>query len=493
MGIRNGRQFLEGLRDGREIWLEGERVADVTTHPKLSRMAHTLAGLYDLQNDPRHGERMTFKSPLTGEPVPLSYLIPQSQEDLIRRRRSLELIAQAHHGILGRTPDYVNMTVTAMRQFATMYGENEKRYADNVVAYYEYVRDHDLCITHTFGHPQVNRAVEVTELPDPYVALGVVDETSEGLVVRGCRLLATLAPFSDELFAPAYRPLKPDAGQEKYCVGFAIPVSTPGLKFICRQSYDRGQSVYDYPLSSRFDELDAVAVFDDVLIPWERVFAYKDIELANRNIQRAPTWRQFVQHVAVKNIAKMEFILGITHGIAEAIGITQFSHVQEKIAEVIDTLETLRAFLRASEADAGPIEGAHGIWPAANPLTAMRHWFPDAYGRVIWIVEQLSASGLMLTPTEADVNGPLADTIGKYFQGATANASDRIKLFRLAWDLVGTQFGSRQALYERFSIGDIVRLRQGRFATYDYTRSKEALRSFLASYETEQATTRAGD
>ena len=120
MGIRNGRQFLEGLRDGREIWLEGERIADVTTHPKLSRMAHTLAGLYDLQNDPRHGERMTFKSPLTGEPVPLSYMIPQSQEDLIRRRRSLELIAQAHHGILGRTPDYVNMTVTAMRQFATV-------------------------------------------------------------------------------------------------------------------------------------------------------------------------------------------------------------------------------------------------------------------------------------------------------------------------------------------------------------------------------------
>jgi 4-hydroxyphenylacetate 3-monooxygenase len=442
-------------------------------------MARTLASLYDLQHDPQLHEQMTFKSPTSGEPVALSYIVPQSQEDLLRRRRALEITARAHHGMLGRTPDYVNMAVTATRQFARIYGEKDVRFTENAIAYHEYVRERDLCITHTFGHPQVNRGVGVSELPDPYVALGIVDTTSEGVIAKGCRLLATLAPFSDELFAPAYRPLRLNAGEEMYCIGFAIPVNTPGLKFICRESYDMGRSLYDYPLSGQFDEMDCLAVFDDVLIPWERVFTFQDIELNNRNLQRAPTWRQFVQQVAVKNIAKVEFILGLTHGIAEAIGITSFSHVQEKIAEVIDTLETLRAYLRASEADAGPIEGAEGFWPAAEPLAAMRIWFTEAYPRVIWIVEQLSASGLMLTPTEADVNGPLADSIAKYYQGATLNAADRIRLFRLAWDLVGTQFGSRQALYERFSIGDIVRLRQTRYATYDYTRAKEAVRSFF--------------
>lgn len=486
MPARNGEQFLKGLRDGREVWLEGERVADVTAHPKLARMARTLAALYDLQHDPEYHDLLTFSSPATGEPVALSYIVPTSQEDLVRRRRALEVIARAHHGMLGRTPDYVNMAVTATRQFAACYGERDRRFTENVIAYHEYVRENDLCITHTFGHPQVNRAVGVGELPDPYVALGVVDTTSEGVIVRGCRLLATLAPFADELFAPAYRPLRPDAGEEKYCIGFAIPVNTPGLKFICREPYDLGRSLYDYPLSGQFDEMDALAVFNDVLVPWERVFAFQDIELANRNLQRCPTWRQFVQQVAVKNVAKLEFILGVALGIAEAIGIAGFGHVQEKIAEIIDTLETVRAFLRASEVDAGPVEGAEGIFPAADPLTAMRDWFPDAYVRVIWIVEQLAASGLMLTPTEADVHGPLAGYIARYYQGATLNAQDRIRLFRLAWDLVGTQFGSRQALYERFSIGDVVRLRQTRFASYDYTRAREALRDFLARCASQQ-------
>ncbi len=482
MAVRNGKQFLEGLRDGREIWLEGERVDDVTAHPKLSRMAHTLAALYDLQHDPELREQMTFKSPTSGAPVSLSYIVPETVDDIARRRKCLEIFAQAHHGLLGRTPDYVNMAVTATRQLASIYGESDKRFSDNAVAYHEYVRERDLCITHTFGHPQVNRAVDVSQLPDEYVALGVVDTTSEGVIVRGCRLLATLAPFADELFAPAYRPLKPEPAEERYCIGFAIPVNTAGLKFICRESYDRGGPVYDYPLSSQFDEIDALAVFDDVLIPWERVFTYRDIALNNRNLQRAPAWRQFVQQVAVKNIAKMEFILGLTHAIAESIGITQFSHVQEKIAEVIDTLETLRAFLRASEVDAGPVAHAEGIFPAADPLTAMRDWFPDAYVRVIWIIEQLSASGLMLTPTEADVSGPLAGDIARYYQGTNINARERVRLFRLAWDLVGTQFGSRQALYERFSIGDIVRLRQTRFATYDYARAKDSLSRFFDRY-----------
>ena len=479
MAVRTGKQFLEGLRDGREIWLEGERVEDVTTHPKLSRMAHTLASIYDLQVSPEHHEVMTFKSPSSGEPVARSYKIPETQDDLLERRKALEVVANWSFGMLGRTPDYVNIQLTAMRQMAHVYGRKEKRFADNLIRYHEYAREKDLCLTHAFGHPQVNRAVPISDLPDPYVALGAVDTTSEGIIVRGAKLLATLAPFSDEIFAPIYRPLRPDAEEDKkYCIGFALPVNTPGLKFICRQSYDRGDSLYDYPLSGQYDEMDALAVFDDVLIPWDRVFAFEDVELANYALQQVPMWRQYMQQVAVKNIAKLEFILGITHGIAEGIGITGFGHVQEKIAEIIDILETVRAYMRSAEADAAPYEG-EGIWPAQEPWIAMRNWYPDAYVRVIWILEQLAAGGLMLTPSEEDINGPMAEDIGKYYQGATANAADRVKLFRLAWDLVGTQFGSRQTLYERFFNGDVVRLRQRRFETYDYSRAKESLRSFM--------------
>jgi 4-hydroxyphenylacetate 3-monooxygenase len=264
-----------------------------------------------------------------------------------------------------------------------------------------------------------------------------------------------------------------------YALGFALPMDTPGLSFICRESFDSGRGLYDQPLSGLYEEMDSLAVFDDVLVPWERVFAFDDVETHNRSITQAPMWPQYMQQVAVKDIAKLEFILGVTKKVVDAINIGMHAHVQEKVCEIADTLEMVRALLRAAEADAGPGYG-EGIWPAEQPWIVLRHWFPDAYVRVIWIVEQLCASGLMLTPTEADVRGPIAETIAKFYQGAQLPADERVQLFRLAWDLTGTQFGSRQALYERFFNGDVVRLRQARYQSYDFSRAVGMVDRFLA-------------
>ncbi len=476
MGIRTGAQYLDGLRAGRVVWLEGECVTNVADHPRLGRAARTIAALYDLQHDPALHEQMTFRSPSSGEPVALSYLEPHSIDDLLRRRRALEISAEFANGMLGRSPDYVNIQVTCSASCHAVYGARDKRFGDNLRAYHDYIREHDLCLTHTFGHPQVNRGATVGKQPDPYIPVGVVDTTSEGVIVRGAKLLATLAPFSDELFVPPYRPLAPE--EEMYALGFAIPTNTPGLSFICRESFDAGRSLFDQPLSGLYEEMDALAIFDDVLIPWQRVFAYGDVETHNRIIAQAPMWPHYMQQVAVKDIAKLEFILGLTKKIVDAINIGVHAHVQEKVSEIIDTLEMVRALLRAAEADAGPGYG-DGIWPAEQPWIVLRHWFPDAYARVIWIVEQLCASGLMLTPTEADVRGPIRETIAKYYQGAEIDADERVRLFRLAWDLTGTSFGSRQALYERFFNGDVVRLRQGRFKSYDYGKAVGMVERFL--------------
>lgn len=485
MGIRTGQQFLEGLRDDRTIWLEGERVADVTAHPHLGRMAQTLAQIYDLQHDPANHDAMTFRSPSTGDPVSLSYLIPQSHEDLLRRRRCLELIANFHHGILGRTPDYVNIQVTATRQLADLHGRSDRRFRGNLINWHEYLRENDLCMTHTFGHPQVNRGAAVGQQPDPYIPLGVVDTCSEGIIVRGAKLLATLAPFSDELFVPPYRPLR-GKEEEMYALGFGIPTATKGLSFICRESFDRGRSLYDHPLSSQYDELDALAVFDDVLVPWDRVFCYGDWELHNHLVDLGIMWRQYQQQVTVKEIAKLEFALGLADAIAETIGIKGVPHIQEKVAEIIDTLEMTRSLLRAMEADAGPWEG-EGIWLAPQPCIVMRHWFPDAYERVTQILQQMSAAGLMLTPTEADMEAAVRPVIDKFYQGAKGQAYDRVRLFRLVWDFIGTPFGSRQTLYERYFNGDVVRLRQGRFATYDYANARASLDTFWRQTDAKSA------
>jgi len=476
MGIRTGAEYLAGLRDGKVIWLEGDQVDDVTSHPRLARTARTIAELYDLQHEIALHEAMTFASPSSGDPVALSFLIPQDHDDLLRRRRALEIVAEASNGMLGRTPDYVNIQVTAAASCHAIYGSRERRFGDNLLAYHAYIREHDLALTHAFGHPQVNRGGTVSEQPDPYIPAGVVHTTSDGVIVRGAKLLATLAPFADELFVPPYRPLAPH--EAIYALGFAIPTKTPGLSFICRESFDSGRSLYDRPLSGLYEEMDALAVFDDVLVPWERVFAYNDVETHNRCITQAPMWPHYMQQVAVKDIAKLEFIVGVTKKVVDAINIGVHGHVQEKVCEIVDTLEMVRALLRAAEADAGPGHG-EGIWPAEQPWIVMRHWFPDAYVRVVWILEQLCASGLMLTPTEADVYGPNRDTIARFYQGPQIAADDRIRLFRLAWDLTGTQFGSRQALYERFFNGDVVRLRQGRYQSYDYGRAVDMVDRFL--------------
>ena len=227
-------------------------------------------------------------------------------------------------------------------------------------------------------------------------AVGVVDTCAEGVVVRGAKNLATLAPFSDELFTPLYRPQRPDVEEDrKFCIGFSVPSNITGLKFICRPSHDSGEPLGDYPLSGQFDEMDSLAVFDDVIVPWERVFLLDDVELGNRTVVQVALWRHYMQQVAVKNIAKLEFILGIVRGITEGIGIGVYGHVQEKTAEVIDTIETCLAYMLAAEAGAAPLEGAEGIWPAPEPWIAMRHWYPDTYPRVVAIVQQLTASGLI--------------------------------------------------------------------------------------------------
>jgi len=478
MPIRTGAEYLTGLRDGRRIHLDGALVEDVTTHPQLARTARTIAALYDLQHQPNLRERMTFRSPSSGDDAALAYLIPRSYEDLIRRRHALEVVADWSNGMLGRSPDYVNIQVSAAAACHAVYGAVERRFGDNLRAYHEHIRERDLCLTHAFGHPQVNRGATVGGQPDPYVPVGVVETTSEGVIVRGAKQLATLAPFADELFVPPYRPLQPD--EAMYALGFAIPVNAPGLSFICRESFDAGRSLYDRPLSGLYEEMDALAVFDDVLIPWERVFAFNDVETHNRCITRAPMWPQYMQQVAVKDIAKLRFILGVTKKVVDAINIGVHAHVQEKVCEIIDTMELVRALLRAAEADAGPGYG-EGIWPAEQPWIALRHWFPDAYVRVIWIVEQLCASGLMLTPSERDVHGPAREEIARFYQGAAVGAEERIRLFRLAWDLTGTQFGSRQALYERFFNGDVVRLRQTRYQGYDFGAAVAMVDRFLES------------
>ena len=488
MGARTGAAYLQRLREHpREVWIHGERVqGDITAHPAFRNITRSIAALYDMQHDPALRDELTYLEPSTGERTGLSFIQPRTLDDLQRRSRMMKRWADYSGGMLGRTPDYLNAGLAAMAAAADYFAQNDPRFGENIRQYYAYVRDNDLCLTHTLITPQVNRAVGPSRQADPYIVARVVKETDAGIVIRGARMLATLGPIADEIEVFPSTVLRGTEEDAPYSFAFAIPVDTPGLKFLCRESFDYGRSPFDHPLGSRFEEMDAVVVFDDVLVPWERVFLYQDVERCNGVFAETNAVVHMAHQVVVKNVAKAEFLFGLAAQIADKIGIDGFQHVQEKLAELIMYLEMMRAFLRAAEADA-----ARSRWgivtPAWAPLNAARNLFPRLYPRMIEIIQLLGASGLMAIPTEADVHSPIGPLIDKYLQGRNCEAYERLKLFRLAWDATLSAFGSRQVLYERFFFGDPVRMAGALYTSYDKEPYKARIAAFLERVERELA------
>lgn len=476
MAARKGEQLLQKLREqGPEIWYGGEQVKDVTAHPAFRNGMRSLANLYDMQWE--QPEVMLFDSPSSGEKVGRSYMIPRTLEELQSITRMMKVWANHHHGMMGRAPDYLNRAMTAYAGGAEFIAQHNPQFADNARNYHEHIRENDLCLTHTLITPQANRAKGTADQADPYLAARVKEETDAGIVLRGARMLATL-PTADEIMVFPSTLLKNRPEDAPYAYGLSIPCSTPGLKFLCRESLDYNRSPYDHPLGSRFEEMDAVVIFDDVFVPWERVFLYRDVDACNQAYSGTGAIVNMAHQVLVKNIAKTEFLLGLAALMIDSIGIEIFQHVQEKLATIWVNLETMKAFLKAAEADAALDE--YGVMrPAWDPLDAARNLYPHLYPRMVEIIQQLGASGLVAAPTEADVNGPMQEEIKRFFQAARVDAHERIPLFRLAWDTALSAFASRQALYERYFFGDPVRMAGVLVRSHDMTPYMDMVREFL--------------
>lgn len=478
MGARNGAAYLEGLRDDREVWLDGQRVADVTHDPRLGRGVRSIAALYDLQLDPCRIEHMTYVSPTSGERVGLSHIEPRSIDDLVKRRNMVKTWSQWSGGMLGRSPDYLNTMVMGCAANADYFAHNDPAFGKNIQRYYENVREQDLCLTHTLVSPQVNRAVHPDQQAGGEVALHVVKETDAGLILSGARILATLAPASDDLFV-APSPSRSYAGVgNPRAFAFSIPIATSGLRMICRESFDYGRSSFDHPLGSRFEEMDCTAVFDNVLVPWERVFLYGDQEYCQALFRDTNCFTHSMHQFLTKNWVKAEFVLGVAMLMADGIGIDQQLHVQRMLGEILHAALTLRAFIRAAEADATP--GPSGVWaPDSETLLTARSYFPEVYPRLVEILQILGSSGLANIPSEASVEAPeLEQDIQRYFQGTALDGKARIRLFRLAWDIACSSFGGRQVLYERYFAGDFYR----NVATHYLNHNKQPYRQLVEAF-----------
>lgn len=486
MGIRSGRSYLESLRDGRQVWIDGELVRDVAADKRFAGAAETIAELYDMQGD----ARMTFPSPRDGAPVGLSYLRPETVDDLVRRREMVKVWADATCGMMGRSPDFMNVMVTGFASAADAFAERDKQFGDNIRNFYEYARDHDICMTHTLVNPQVDRSRPV-DRQDKDLAARTVKETDAGVVVRGARMVSTLCAFSHELLVmpSTYLTNTPEAAP--YAFGFAVPVAAKGLRFICRPSvvHRQAASPLDFPLSSRMDETDAMVIFDDVLVPWERMFIHRDVEMCNGLHNRTGIQSQTMHQFSTKNLAKAEFMMGLGFALAKATNADQHLHVQNVLAELIQFTEVTRACLRASEADAAPNQ--YGVMtPAALPLWNVRMMFPKMFARACEIIQTLGAGGLVAVPSYAETASPVWPDVERYFQAANLDSRSRVKLFRLAFDAAVSSFSGRQQLYERYYSGDPVRLAGTLYQLYDRDAPIQKIWSLLNDLEQRPTKTR---
>jgi 4-hydroxyphenylacetate 3-monooxygenase len=348
--------------------------------------------------------------------------------------------------------------------------------------YYRHARDNDLYLTYVIINPQADRSKSAAQQADPYLTAGVVDRDTDGITVRGAKMLATGGIMANEVFVTCIQPLQP--GDEKYALSFAVPMNAKGLKILSRKSYEAAsQSVFDNPLSSRFDENDAVLYFDDVKVPWDRVFISDNIEMCQKQFHATPAHVYQNYQAQIRLSVKLRFLAGIAHRTAEINGIAGFPQVRETLGQLSAEASMVDAFVVAMETN-GRQRGAYFV-PDRQMLYAAQTLTQQLYAKVINTLRELAGGGMIMLPSSVkDFNNPeIAGLIGKTQQSPAASAVDKVKFYKLAWDAVGSEFASRHSQYEMFYAGATFVTKGHAFRSYDWKSATALLDRMLSSYD----------
>ncbi|MEI7025334.1 4-hydroxyphenylacetate 3-hydroxylase family protein [Paenibacillus sp. y28] len=459
-----GDKFIASLHDGRSVWLEGKQIDHLSEHTAFTGTLSTIKGLFNMLDDPLQRDKVGYLVPATGQYAHSSFLVPYTPLELEKRSQSFACWSAETQGMMSRLSDYARSLVTGWYAARHQLAALDPHFADKITAYYEEARDRDLFLTTAIIDPQIDRS---SGLDDKRIAerfLHVVRETSEGIVVRGAKMIATGAPYTHDFVIFSF--LQFQSQHHKHAHVLIVPANSPGLHIVCRESFADTREL-NHPLSARYDEMDAVLFFDDVLIPWERVLLYGDSEkvLALRANQTA-NGLAFHQNV-VRFVAKLEFVTGIAMAVAESIGATGFLHIQEKLGELLTQIDVIKALIIASETKA-TVDAAGVLVPDLSYIETARSLGTKYYPRAIEIVQQVGAGGFVQTPSGIeDFYGPISQLMHLYFEGASVSAEKKVELFKLAWDLIGSPLGARHLLYERFYAGDPIRNLANHYNRFD--------------------------
>jgi 4-hydroxyphenylacetate 3-monooxygenase len=477
MSLRTGEDFLSDLRRSRRaVYVDGERVANIADHPAFRAGARSLARLFDYAAAQENREAMTFPSPDTGAPVWRCYQIPRSHAELRAKRIAAEKWAELSFGLMGRTPDHVANFFAGYAAKPRLFG----KLADNLLAFYRHARDTHRYLTYAIVPPQIDRSKPAHKQSDPTLYAGVVKETDAGIFLTGGQQLATAAVYSDYVQVSCIHPLQP--GDENYAFNVAIPVDDAGLRLYARRPYALGAtSRFDYPLSSRFDEADCFVVLENCFVPWERVFIYRDVELTRDQWWKTPSHLYGNHQAQARYATKLRFLLGLAKRMNEATGNDAAPPVMVEMGELAAYASLVENMLYSHET-VSTIDEDGVLWPSRGALYSVMALQSKINPHMIDIVRELTGAAMITLPSSVrDFDNPeAARDIERYFQSASTPARERIALMRLAWDFIGSEFGSRHQQYEKFYGGAAFLVKMNVFRHYDFKRATALVDRALA-------------
>lgn len=445
-----GKEFLESLDDGREVWIYGERIKNIAEHPAFRNTARMIARLYDaLHRDHADKKNLLICPTEWGGFTHKYFVAPRSAEDLVAARDAIAEWSRITYGWLGRSPDYKAAflaTLGANAEFYAPYQENARRW-------YRYSQERVPFVNHAIVQPPVDRNMAPGAPGGPTdVYAHVTKETDAGIRVTGAKVVATGSALTHFTFV-AHAGVLP-VQDKNFAIVFLVPSNAPGIKFLCRVSNEQRAAVlgspFDYPLSSRLDENDAIFIMDDVLVPWEDVFVYADIDKANRFFPNSGFLPRAMLQGCTRLAVKLDFILGLLVKATEIAGTRAFRGVEANIGEVIAWRNTMWGLSDAMAKGAEPWAGGC-VLPALEPAMAYRIMAPEAYVQIRQMIEKTVASSLIYLNSHArDFKTPeLRGYLDRYVRGSGGvSAVERVKLMKLLWDAIGSEFGARHELYE---------------------------------------------
>jgi 4-hydroxyphenylacetate 3-monooxygenase len=478
---KTGAEHLKSLRDGRAVFIDGERVEDVTAHPAFRNSVASAASLYDFQARPENLELMTFVPNGANRRINRSWQMPRSYDEMVLRRRAMQAWAGVSFGFMGRSPDHLASTLVGQRMGLEVFRRHGEARAEALAGYFDYASRNDLFLTYVIINPQADRSKDWGEQVPELVAR-IVDEDSAGITIRGAKMLGTSAIMANEVLVANLQPLKP--GEEDLAFSCALPMNAKGLNVLSRKSYEAAaKSVFDNPLSSRFDENDALIYFDHVKVPWDRVFVCRDVDMCRAQFHDTAGHVYQNYQAQIRLSVKVNFLIGLARRLTESIGTLNIPSVREQLGHLAAQAGMVNAMLAGMEA-AGTRWGEWYL-PNRHYMYSAQVLTQELYPQLMNLLRELAGGALIMLPSSArDFAKPeLRAIIDKTQRSPSMTPEHKVKFLKAAWDAIGSEFGSRHTQYEMFYAGARFVTTGHSFRTFDWDAATGMVERLMSSYD----------